>query len=66
MKLILIKAAAAVILLLQAVNAYNNDNRLVRCWDELVVFNETTNEKVGAWNMTAFPYIDGVSTFISH
>lgn len=43
------------------VAAYNNQNRLVRCWDELVIFNKTTNEEVGAWNMTAFPYIDGVS-----
>ncbi len=39
----------------------NSQNRLVQVWDSIEFYAEGTNVFQGAWNFTAFPYIDGVS-----
>lgn len=44
-----------------AVEAYDNQNRLVQVWDNLEIFKSDGGVPVGAWNMTTFPYIEGVS-----
>lgn len=46
---------------LTAVNAYNKNNRLVNVWDNLLILDSTTQAQVNSFNMTSFPYIDGVS-----
>ena len=34
---------------------------IVKCWDNIEFFDMVTGESVVSVNMTAFPYIDGVS-----
>lgn len=49
------------ILALNSVSGLNNQNRLVRVWDQITFYNMSTGESVGSWNLTAFPYVDGAS-----
>jgi len=42
-------------------HALDSSHRLVRVWDQLTFFEQSTGSFVGSWNMTSFPYIDGVS-----
>ena len=43
--------------------ALDSENRLVRVWDSLDIYRISDQEKQGSWNMTTFPYIQGVSLF---
>lgn len=49
------------ILALNTVSGLNNQNRLVRVWDQITFYSMETGEEQGSWNLTAFPYVDGVS-----
>jgi len=40
--------------------ALNSNNRLIRIWDNLEVY-DTLGNPQGSFNMTSFPYIEGVS-----
>lgn len=46
---------------LTSVNAYNKNNRLVDVWDNIKILDNTTMTEINSFNMTSFPYIEGVS-----
>jgi len=56
----MMKFILASLTLASVVTAYNNQNRLIRVWDNLEIFNSSL-DSVGTFNMTSFPYIEGVS-----
>lgn len=41
--------------------AYSRQNRLVRVWDNLAIYDDQ-GALQGTYNMTSFPYIEDVST----
>jgi len=51
--------------LVRLTSALNSQNRLVQVWDSIEFFTfdgaEGNNATQGSWNLTSFPYIDGVS-----
>ena len=51
----------SLLVFLTAVHAYNKNNRLVDVWDNLLIRDEATLAYVNSFNMTSFPYIEGVS-----
>ena len=51
---------------LTSVNAYNKNNRLVDVWDNIKILDNTTMTEINSFNMTSFPYIEGVSKQISN
>jgi hypothetical protein len=51
---------------LTSVNAYNKNNRLVDVWDNIKILDNTTMTEINSFNMTSFPYIEGVSNQISN
>jgi hypothetical protein len=57
----MIQRMLAAINFLLVAHALDSSHRLVRVWDQLTFFEDSTGSFVGSWNMTAFPYIDGVS-----
>ena len=48
-------------LLAGSVLAYSRQNRLVRVWDNIAIYDDQCALQ-GTFNMTSFPYIEGVST----
>jgi hypothetical protein len=51
---------------LTSVRAYNKNNRLVDVWDNIKILDNTTLTEINSFNMTSFPYIEGVSKQISN
>ena len=51
---------------LTSVRAYNKNNRLVDVWDNIQILDNTTKTEINSFNMTSFPYIEGVSKQISN
>lgn len=47
-------------ILLGLAQAYSN-NRLIRVWDNLAVYNATDGNLTASFNLTSFPYIENVS-----
>jgi len=47
------------ILALNTVSGLNNQNRLVRVWDQITFYSMETGIEQGSWKLTAFPYVDG-------
>ena len=46
---------------LTSVRAYNKNNRLVDVWDNIKILDNSTQTEINSFNMTSFPYIEGVS-----
>jgi hypothetical protein len=51
---------------LTSVRAYNKNNRLVDVWDNIKILDNSTQTEINSFNMTSFPYIEGVSKQISN
>lgn len=47
-------------ILLQCVASLNPQHRLVQVWDQITFYDMATGIEAGSFNMTTFPYIDGV------
>ena len=51
----------AIIAMLLGVTAARNNNKLIRVWDNLNVYDASNGTLTASFNMTSFPYIENVS-----
>lgn len=50
-----------IIAILLGVTAARNNNKLIRVWDNLNIYDATNGTLTASYNMTSFPYIENVS-----